>query len=73
MIEDLDLCGPVSVASVGGISTSGRPLLPTRLMVALLYLKHAFSETYEDVIKRWGESPIWQYFSGNEYFEHQWT
>ena len=24
------------------------------------------------MIQRWGESPIWQYFSGKEYFEHQW-
>jgi hypothetical protein len=24
------------------------------------------------VIQRWGETPIWQYFSGNEYFEYQW-
>ena len=45
---------------------------PTRLMVALLYLKHAFNESDEDVIQRWGETPTWQYFSGNEYFEHQW-
>jgi IS5 family transposase len=22
--------------------------------------------------ERWGETPTWQYFSGNEYFEHQW-
>ncbi|MFM1909140.1 MAG: hypothetical protein RLZZ591_2817 [Pseudomonadota bacterium] len=41
-------------------------------MVALLYLKHAFNESDEDVIQRWGETPTWQYFSGNEYFEHQW-
>ena len=24
------------------------------------------------MIQRWGETPTWQYFSGNEYFEHQW-
>ena len=41
-------------------------------MVALLYLKHAFNESDGDVIQRWGETPTWQYFSGNEYFEHQW-
>lgn len=41
-------------------------------MVALLYLKHAFNESDEGVIQRWGETPTWQYFSGNEYFEHQW-
>ncbi len=71
-IEGLDLFGPVSVVAGGGTSNAGRPRLPTRLMVALLYLKHAFNESDEEVIQRWGETPTWQYFSGNEYFEHQW-
>ena len=71
-IEDLDLFGAVSGVADGRISNAGRPRLPTRLMVALLYLKHAFNESDEDVIQRWGETPTWQYFSGNEYFEHRW-
>jgi len=71
-IEDLDLFGPVSAVACGGVSNAGRPRLPTRLMVALLYLKHAFNESDEDVIQRWGETPTCQYFSGNEFFEHQW-
>jgi len=71
-IEDLDLFGPVVGVVGGGVSNAGRPRLPTRLMVALLYLKHAFNESDEDVIQRWGETPTWQYFSGSEYFEHQW-
>lgn len=71
-IEDLDLFGPVSGVAGGAISNAGRPRLPTRLMVALLYLKHTFNESDEDVIQRWGETPTWQYFSGNEYFEHRW-
>ena len=41
-------------------------------MVSLLYLKHPFNESDEDVVQRWGETPAWQYFSGNEYFEHRW-
>ncbi len=71
-IEDLYLFDPVSAVAGGGVSNAGRPRLPTRLMVALLYLKHAFNESDEDVIQRWGETPTWQYFSGNEYFERQW-
>ncbi len=67
-IEDLDLFGPVFVFSGGGVSTAGRSRLPTRLMVALLYLKHAFNESDEDVIQRWGEPPL----GSKEYFEHQW-
>jgi IS5 family transposase len=71
-IEGFDLFGPVAVVTGGGVSNAGRPRLPTRLMVALLYLKHAFNESDEDVIGRWSETPTWQYFSGNEYFEHRW-
>jgi IS5 family transposase len=71
-IEDLDLFGTVAAVAGGGISNAGRPRLPTRLMVALLYLKHAFNESDEDVIQRWGETPTWQYFSGGEYFQHRW-
>ena len=36
-IEDLDLFGPVTAVTRGGTSNAGRPRLPTRLMVALLY------------------------------------
>jgi hypothetical protein len=38
-IEDLDLFDSVSVIAGGGGSNAGRPRLPTRLMVALLFLK----------------------------------
>ncbi|MDI9235252.1 IS5 family transposase [Limnohabitans lacus] len=71
-IDGLDVFGPVTAVAGGGTSNAGRPRLPTRLMVALLYLKHAFNESDEDVIQRWGETPTWQYFSCNKYFEHQW-
>ena len=55
-IEDMDLFGP-SVSVVGsGVAAAGRPRLPTRLMVALLYLKHAFNESDEEVVQRWGET-----------------
>ena len=43
-IEDLDLFGPVAGVLGGGISNAGRPRLPTWLMVALLYLKHALTK-----------------------------
>jgi transposase, IS5 family len=53
----------------GGKSNAGRPRLPTRLMVSLLYLKHAFNESDEGVVERCPETPAWQYFSGMDYFE----
>jgi len=71
-IEDSGLFGPTVITAGAGVSNAGRPRLPTRLMVSLLYLKHAFNESDEDVVQRWGETPTWQYFSGNDYFEHRW-
>jgi len=35
----------------------GAPALPTRLMVGLLYLKHAFNESDESLLDRWIENP----------------
>jgi len=68
-IADVDLFGP-TVAVVGGaVSNAGRPRLPMRLMISLLYLKHTFNESDEEVCQRWSETPVWQYFSGQEYFE----
>jgi IS5 family transposase len=63
-IEDIDLFGATVSLSGGGISKAGRPRLPLRLMVSLLYLKHAFNESDEALVERWGETPTWQYFSG---------
>jgi IS5 family transposase len=52
------------------VSTTGRPALPTRLMAALLYLKHVYTLSDEDTVARWGENPYWQQFSGERYFQH---
>ena len=71
-IEDIDLFGATVSLSGAGISKAGRPRLPLRLMVSLLYLKHAFNESDEALVERWGETPTWQYFSGLAYFEHRW-
>ncbi len=70
-VEDIDLFGP-AVSMVGaGHSNAGRPRLPMRLMISLLYLKHAFNESDEGVCERWSDAPTWQYFSGQEYFENR--
>jgi transposase, IS5 family len=52
-------------------STTGRPALDTRLMASLLYLKHAFALSDEEVVVRWIENPYWQHFSGQRYFQHE--
>lgn len=69
-MPDLDLFGEqVQRAPVS--SNAGRPRVPLRIMIALLYLKHAFNESDEGVVERWGETPTWQFFSGQAYFEHR--
>lgn len=52
-------------------TTTGRPALPTRLMAALLYLKHTFALSDDEVVQRWVENPYWQHFSGERYFQHE--
>ena len=68
-MPDLDLFGE-QVQRTALPSNAGRPRVPLRIMVALLYLKHAFNESDEGVVERWGETPTWQFFSGQAYFEH---
>lgn len=50
---------------------TGRPGLPTRLLAGLQYLKHTYDLADEEVVARWVENPYWQYFCGEEYFQHQ--
>lgn len=51
-------------------SDEGRPGIPTRIMVGLHYLKHAFDLSDEEVVTSWIENPYWQYFCGQTYFQH---
>ena len=37
-------------------------------MAALLYLKHAFNLSDEELVTRWSENVVWQYFSGQAYY-----
>ena len=52
-------------------SNAGRPKLPIRLMASLLYLKHSFNLSDEELVVRWSENVLWQFFSGLDYFEHR--
>lgn len=49
----------------------GRPAKPTRLLVGLHYLKHARDLSDEEVVAQWVENPYWQYFCGEEVFQHK--
>lgn len=64
-----DLFGSTLAVAGGGVSAAGRPRLPIRLMVGLLYLKHAFNESDESVCERWAQDVYFQYFCGEAYFQ----
>jgi transposase, IS5 family len=49
----------------------GQPPLPTRLMAGLAILKHTFSLSDEELVRRWVENPYFQYFCGEEHFRHK--
>jgi IS5 family transposase len=40
----------------------GAPAKAIRLMVGLLYLKHAFNESDESLVAHWVENPYWHFF-----------
>jgi IS5 family transposase len=48
---------------------NGAPGLPTRLMVAIEYLKYTFNLSDEAVVQQWIENPYWQAFSGEVFFQ----
>lgn len=68
-VAEADLFGSTATVVGAGVSAAGRPRLPLRLMVSLLYLKHAFNESDESVCERWAENVVWQFFSGMAYYE----
>ena len=49
----------------------GRPPLPTRLMAGLAILKHTYNLSDEVLCERWVENPYYQYFCGEEFFQHE--
>lgn len=64
-----DLFGPTMAVAGAGVSAAGRPRLSIRLMASLLYLKHAFNLSDEDLVAHWAVNVVWQYFSGMDYYE----
>ena len=49
----------------------GQPPLPTRLMAGLMILKYTHNLSYEALCERWVENPYYQYFCGEEFFQHE--
>src|SRR4029077_1990880 len=50
---------------------AGQPPLPTRLMAGLAILKHTYNLSDEGVCELWIENPYYQYFCGEEFFQHR--
>lgn len=63
--------GSTEILVGAGRSNAGRPKLPVRLMASLLYLKHSFNLSDEELVVRWSENILRQFFSGMDYFEHR--
>jgi len=49
----------------------GQPPLPTRLMAGLSILKHTYDLSDEVLCERWVENPYYQFFCGEEFFQHR--
>jgi transposase, IS5 family len=49
----------------------GSPPLPTRLMAGLAILKHTYDLSDEALCERWIENPYYQFFCGEEFFQHE--
>jgi IS5 family transposase len=69
LVQDAHIFVPTAQLAGAGLSNAVRPRLPIRLMVALLYLKHAFNLSDEELCQRWSENVVWQFFSGMAYYE----
>ena len=62
-----DLLGVAEQEFGAGISPAGRPSLPVRLRVSLMYLKNGMNLSDEELVVRWVENVQWQFFSGMAY------
>jgi IS5 family transposase len=54
----------------GYFSDEGRPAEPVRFMIGMLILKHTYTLSDEQVWDRWVHDPYFQYFTGEEFFQH---
>jgi IS5 family transposase len=59
--------GLPSLAPAGTI----RAGISTRFAIGLLLLKHIYGLSDEGVCERWAYDPYFQYFTGEEFFQHE--
>ena len=51
-------------------SEKGRPGIATRFVIGLMLLKHIYGLSDEGVCERWVYDPYFQFFTGEEFFQH---
>ena len=71
ILKPQDMFGSTETLVGAGRSNAGRPKLPICLMASLLYLKHSLNLSDEELVVRWSVNVLWQYFSGQTYYEHR--
>jgi len=54
----------------GCFSDQGRPAEPVRFMIGMFMLKHTYGLSDEQTWDRWVQDPYFQYFTGEEFFQH---
>ena len=64
-IDDLVQPGPEQIAR-----SRRRPGIATRFVIGLLLLKHICGLSDEGVCERWVHDPYFQYFTGEQFFQH---
>jgi len=73
--ELVQLAGKIDWAWLDGeiaplYSDKGRPGIETRFVFGVLLLKHIYALSDEGVCDRWVHDPYFQYFTGEEFFQH---
>ncbi len=73
--ELVQLAGRIDWAWIDGeiaplYSDNGRPGIESRFVIGLLLLKHIYGLSDEAVCQRWVYDPYFQFFTGEEFFQH---
>lgn len=55
----------------GYFGDTGHPAKSARLVMGLFYLKALYELSDEQLIAQWVENPYWQWFCGEQYFQHE--
>jgi len=56
---------------VDDFADDGRPAEPVRFMIGMFILKHTYDLSDEKLWADWVQNPYFQYFTGEEFFQHE--